>query len=639
MNMDAARRVMREVFGFEAFREGQEQVVGRLLGGRSVVAIFPTGAGKSMCYQLPALVIEGLTIVVSPLIALMKDQLDFLTRHGVAAARLDSTLDVAEARRVQHELDAGRLKLLYVAPERFASERFREMLRRRPPALLAVDEAHCISEWGHNFRPDYLKLARLARELGVGRVLALTATATPAVAEDIAASFGVRGEDVIRTGFHRPNLHLEAATCRSSERLGRLVERIGERGPEPAIVYTSLQRTAEEVASELTARGFPAQSYHAGLEDERRHAVQDWFMSSRDGIVVATIAFGMGVDKADIRAVYHYNLPKSLENYAQEIGRAGRDGGPAWCEVLASPEDVVTLENFSFGDTPDRASLSGVLEALFGAGSPEELALSPYDLSIQHDIRPLVLDTVLTYVEMEGLLESTGAFYLEYKLRMQGSAKGVLPPESARFLDRVLSHAKKGSQWYTLLLDEVSRELRVERPALVSLLADLEERGAVEVKTAGLRRGYRKRSAPASLPDLLDRLSARFEAREQRDLDRLRQVLELVEGPGCITSRLLAHFGETLEACGHCARCAGRVPAAPVAPARPRLTAAERAAVRALVAERHPALARPRQLARFLCGLSSPATTRAKLSRDPRFASLARLRLPELLGELDEHGG
>ena len=208
MTDTAPTDTLRDVFGFPAFREGQEAAVSRLLAGKSVLAIFPTGGGKSLCYQLPALLLDGVTLVVSPLIALMKDQIDFLVSRGVAAARLDSSIGMEEARRVYRELHDGRLKLLYVAPERLANERFLQTLKRLRLGMMAVDEAHCISEWGHNFRPDYMKLANLAKDLGVGRVLALTATATPSVAKDIAGAFGIAADDVVQTGFYRPNLEL-----------------------------------------------------------------------------------------------------------------------------------------------------------------------------------------------------------------------------------------------------------------------------------------------------------------------------------------------------------------------------------------------------------------------------------------------
>src|SRR4051794_29231240 len=249
--------VLADRFGYREFRPGQQQVVESLLAGRSALAVFPTGAGKSLCYQLPALMIDGVTVVVSPLIALMKDQIDLLARQGVDAARLDSSLDANEVRAVADRLRDGSLKLLYVAPERFNNERFLAQLGRTRISLFAVDEAHCISEWGHNFRPDYLKLAERARELGVERVLALTATATPAVVADIRAGFGIQEADAVVPAFYRPILTLLLTPVSAGERDGLLVERLSERPAGSTIVYVTLQRTAERVAELLGEAGLP----------------------------------------------------------------------------------------------------------------------------------------------------------------------------------------------------------------------------------------------------------------------------------------------------------------------------------------------------------------------------------------------
>src|SRR5881409_811824 len=275
-------------FGFEAFRPGQEWVVEALLAGRSALAVFPTGAGKSLCYQLPALLLDGMTIVVSPLIALMKDQIDFLQRSGIDAERLDSSLDAAQQREIFERLRAGALKLLYVAPERFNNERFLAQLARAQISLFAVDEAHCISEWGHNFRPDYLKLAERARELAAERVLALTATATPAVVADIRSGFGIEEGDAVVTGFYRPNLVLLTTPVGTGERDTQLVERLRERPSGSTIVYVTLQRTSLRIAALLAGAGLPARPYHAGMSAEERVAVQEWWTGSPQAIVVAT---------------------------------------------------------------------------------------------------------------------------------------------------------------------------------------------------------------------------------------------------------------------------------------------------------------------------------------------------------------
>jgi ATP-dependent DNA helicase RecQ len=424
---ETALDVLRDRFGFASFRPGQQQVIEALLAGRSALAVFPTGAGKSLCYQLPALLLDGVTVVVSPLIALMKDQIDFLAAQGVDAARLDSSLDRDETREVSQRLRAGTLKLLYVAPERFNNERFLAQLEGAKIALFAVDEAHCISEWGHNFRPDYLKLAARARELGAERVLALTATATPAVAADIRSGFGIAEDDSVVTGFYRSNLTLLTTPVAAADRDEVIAARLSARPAGPTIVYVTLQRTALRVAELLAAAGLPARAYHAGMTPEDRVAVQDWWSSSDRNVVVATIAFGMGIDKADVRYVYHYNLPKSLESYSQEVGRAGRDGEPSTCELLACPDDVPTLENFAYGDTPTRGALAGLLAEILEHEEGEQFAVSEYELSARYDVRPLVLKTVLTYLELDGLLRQGTPFYAGYRLRpLDGSLDEVV---------------------------------------------------------------------------------------------------------------------------------------------------------------------------------------------------------------------
>ena len=342
--------------------------------GRSAAAVFPTGSGKSLCYQLPALLLPGLTLVVSPLIALMKDQIDALSAKRIAARRLDSTLTLEQHNEVMRQVRDGSLRLLYVAPERFQNERFREAIRDVRVSMFAVDEAHCVSEWGHNFRSDYLKLAEFAKAVHAERVLALTATATPAVLTDICAAFGISSECAVRTGFYRPNLTLLMSPVSAAERDALLVQRLRERPAGPTILYTTLQRTAEQVAAKLVAADFDAKPYHAGLEDDTRSEVQDWFLQSQFGIVVATIAFGMGVDKSNIRYVYHYNLPKSLENYVQEIGRSGRDGEAATCEMLVCLDDLNGLENFALGDAPTLPQIDSLVREIFAQEAQFDVA-------------------------------------------------------------------------------------------------------------------------------------------------------------------------------------------------------------------------------------------------------------------------
>ncbi len=624
--------LLRKSFGFDEFLPGQQDVIDRILEGKSSLAIFPTGGGKSLCYQLPAMVLDGLVLVISPLIALMKDQLDSLQAKGVPAARLDSTLDREQTLQVYNDLASGRLRLLYVSPERLNNERFLESMRRWKIALLAVDEAHCISEWGHNFRPDYLKIAGVASEFGISPVLALTATATPAVARDIAAAFAIDSEDVINTGFYRSNLKLAVTPCATSARTELLLSRLASRPPGPAIVYVTQQQSAEQMAGLLQKQGYQARAYHAGMKQEDRDAVQDAFMASDHMIVAATIAFGMGVDKRDIRYVYHHNLPKSLESYCQEVGRAGRDGQESICEMFASPDDVIVLENFSYGDTPTPEAVDGLVRDLLGRG--ETFDVSTYELSGHYDVRPIVVKTLLTYLELDCVIRGTGPFYTEFRFQPRRKSEEIFAkfnPSRADFLRRIFRRARRGKTWFTLDVEQASRAIGEPRARVVAALTYLEEQGDLIVQAAGLREGFRLVELPENLDQLAQSLSERFLRREQSDIERIGRVLTYAEEEGCFTRHLLAYFGEQHDDCGHCARCQGappkRLPPATVHPPGE----AEKAILDALRAEGHAALASPRQLARFLCGLRSPATTRAKLSRHRAFGRLESTPFQEVL--------
>jgi ATP-dependent DNA helicase RecQ len=631
--------VLRDTFGLSEFRPGQEAVIGHLLSGKSAAAVFPTGGGKSLCYQLPALLLSGVTLVVSPLIALMKEQIDRLKARGIAAERLDSTLDIDDSRRIMSDLRGGRLRLLYVAPERFNNERLREALLRVRVSLFAVDEAHCISEWGHNFRPDYLKLAHFARQCRAERTLALTATATPQVLSDICTGFGIPPECSVRTGFHRPNLTLQVTPIAAAGRDALLARRLKERPPGPTIVYVTLQRTAEEVAGRLFAAGVPAKFYHAGMEDADRAAVQEWFAASDEAIVVATIAFGMGIDKANIRAVYHYNMPKSLENYSQEIGRAGRDGLPSTCELFVCPGDLNRLENFVYGDTPTSEAVSGLVRDLFAQG--DDFSVSLHDLSGEHDIRPLVVNTLLTYLELDGYLEAGTPFYANYAFQPLATSAEILnnfEGERRQFLATVFRQARKAKTWFHIDLDEAARAAGAERERVMRALDYLAERGLLTVKADGLRQRYRRLRVPQNQAALAGELNRRTLQREAREIARLNQVVELAGHDGCQASHLGAHFGEPLaEPCGRCAWCLGGRKPAQLLP-RPQPVIDAKVWRQALdLRRRHgDVLREPRALARCLCGLSSPRLTRTKLTSERLFGALEDVPFAEVLRRAEE---
>ena len=350
------RQLLKQHFGYDEFRPGQEAVIGHALAGRDSLVVMPTGGGKSLCYQLPALARGGLTLVVSPLIALMKDQVDGLRANGIPAEFLNSSLDNATAAAVERRAQAGRVSLLYVAPERVSMPGFQRLLGTLDLRLIAIDEAHCISEWGHDFRPDYRALSDLRTQFPQTPVMALTATATERVRQDIVEQLALYDGAQFVSGFDRANL-----TYRVQRRSGTweaLLGLLNERRGQSAIVYCFSRKETEELAARLTANGHPTVAYHAGLDPEIRRITQERFIDGDVPIVAATIAFGMGIDKPDIRLVVHYALPKSIEGYYQETGRAGRDGLPSDCVLFFSEGDRARQEYFIQGMTGDARAVS-----------------------------------------------------------------------------------------------------------------------------------------------------------------------------------------------------------------------------------------------------------------------------------------
>lgn len=612
-------------FGFDRLRPGQEEVISRLLAGKNAAAIFPTGSGKSLCYQLPALALPHLTLVISPLIALMHDQLAFLRSKGIAAATLDSSLTAEESRRVMQQANDGQLKILMISVERLKNERFRRFIQQVPLSMLVVDEAHCISEWGHNFRPDYLKLPDYRRELAIPQVLLLTATATPAVMADMQAKFDIEDDGLIVTGFYRANLDLAVIPLPAEARDSWLHGELARDPAAPTIIYVTLQHTAEACAAQLQQRGIRARAYHAGLDATLRSQIQHDFMTGKLDCIVATIAFGMGIDKADIRRVIHYDLPKSIENYSQEIGRAGRDGQPSRCIVLANRSQLPVLENFVYGDTPDRLAIVALLEILLQSGSEWEFSL--LRLSNETNIRQLPLKTLLVYLEMAGIIAPAYSYFAEYRFKFVLEKVEILTrfnPERRLFLEQLFACAPQARSWCTMDFEALWQGYQGERHRAAAALDYLQQQGWIELESKQMTEVYRVLRQEIDVATQADELHNLFEKKEHSELARPQALLGFFTSSSCLSHELARYFADRAAPthCGHCSVCRGEVAELPPLPGR---TLPNEQGLRAwcdpLVALCHTR--HPRILTRFLCGIATPLTTRVKAKSLAGFGQLA----------------
>ncbi|WP_271273684.1 RecQ family ATP-dependent DNA helicase [Aliamphritea hakodatensis] len=553
---------LQQYFGFDQFRPGQQQTVDQLLQGHSSLAIFPTGSGKSLCYQLSALQLPHLTLVVSPLLALMKDQLEFLHSKGIPAARIDSGMSFEENRQVMADARSGKLKILMVSVERFKNERFRQFIAGIPLSMLVVDEAHCISEWGHNFRPDYLKLPVYRETLNIPLVLLLTATATEQVKVDMAAKFAIQPEHIVQTGFYRPNLDLSVWAVAEQQRHDRLLEAL-QQSPGAAVVYVTLQQTAEKVAEFLQHRGLNAAAYHAGFKDEQRQQVQDDFMAGRVQVVVATIAFGMGVDKSDIRCVVHYDLPKSVENYSQEIGRAGRDGAPSNCIALGNLDGINTVENFVYGDTPEPEGIRYVLQDIADNINPEgNWEVQLLGLSNSSNIRQLTLKTLLVQLELLDVIQAKSVYFAEFKYKFLQDQQEVLNRfngERRAFLQAVFAHTQFKRVWGELDMQALLQSYGGDRDRAVKALEYLSEQQLIELQSRGVTEVFGVNQQALLQPELADELQQYFAEKEQKEIARIAALVGFFEENRCLSHQLAEYFADhqAPAQCGHCSVCRG----------------------------------------------------------------------------------
>ncbi|KAG0136642.1 P-loop containing nucleoside triphosphate hydrolase protein [Tuber indicum] len=661
---ELAHKIMRETWGFNKFRPQQEKVISRLIHGGSAVIVFPTGGGKSLAFQIPALALDehdesmgqekgGISIVVSPLIALMKDQVDALQKRGVKAAAIDSTQTRESILNTYDLWRKGELKLLYCAPERLNNEAFVEMVRRTRVRLIAVDEAHCISEWGQAFRPDYLKVARFVKEMNAERVLCLTATATPKVCKDILKAFSVPGSGLFKFPTFRENLSLLAEHFETIEgKLAKLSDFLYS-NPGSSIVYVTTQKQAEVVAQALTAVGVEAMHYHAGMTKDERSYVQDEFMNRKDLTIVATIAFGMGIDKPDIRNIVHYDFPRSLEGYSQEVGRAGRDGNESKCMLYLCGEDWVQREFFCRVDLPSKKSVNNLLRELFASNEGVEVGdvieANTNQQSRDHDIKTNALNLLYSQLELRfGLLRAITPKYSTYRfVQSDGFASFTATDEdpiTKVLLESMQKKSKRKSMTRSVDIDQLSQEHGIKREELVHRMQSFEAQGLIELNPGRVHQRYRiLKPFPkdeADIQELIDKAYEQMEQREMDDLRRSESVIELFTRPGCIALGLAKHFGDEHsvkpEGCGKCQFCNTGEPLtmsknlikkSPLDPYR-----LEEVLKGCRVRDD------PRLLAKVAFGISSPRIRMEKIGeRNPIFGSMVDCDFDELMNEFAKH--
>lgn len=569
MNIDLETSLAR--FGLEAFRPGQREVIEAIVSGQDCMCIMPTGGGKSLCYQLPSVIRPGLTIVVSPLIALMKDQVDALARRGIEAALINSTLSQGEQNSRLQAVASGQYQMVYVAPERLRNSRFLEAIRATPIQLLAVDEAHCISQWGHDFRPDYARIGQFRELLGGVQTVALTATATPRVRDDIVNVLRLQKHKPFMSGFARPNLHFGVVQLQSDREKEEELEGFLQRAQGSGIIYSATRKRCDALVEMISKKlKISVGAYHAGLMPDQRRAIQERFMKNDLRVIVATNAFGMGIDKPDLRFVVHYNMPGSLEAYYQEAGRAGRDMKQSQCVMLYSFQDRHIQEFFIDNSYPERSLIEKVYDFLLKREEdPIELTLEEIRDALGLSISPEAVGSCLQILGRTGVLDrlEMGGGLAMVKLDSNlPTLVDLLPREAKvkRTVMRLVERAVGDRRNEEVYLHPrwLLQESGMQRDALNRTLRELSKLDEFDYVPPFRGRAVHFRKRDVAFNDLeID--FGNLRKRKEAEYDRLNQVVSYAQSPLCRQARILSYFGDkSAENCGQCDRC-GRSPGWP----------------------------------------------------------------------------
>lgn len=595
------------LFGKDGWRDAQRDLLERALRGENTLGVLPTGHGKSLCYQAAAVLLGGVSVVVSPLIALMRDQSEGLAKLGIPAARFDSTLEDNERAGVLRDVASGALRLLFVAPESLENHALQEALSAAPLTLFVVDEAHCVSEWGHSFRPDYLRLAQWAAQRPFRCVMALTATATSRVQQDLAKTFSIARENIISLPPYRPNITRIAAA--PDDRFRALVDFLqSDDGAHlPAIVYCRARKETESLAARLAECGFRAAGYHAGQPAELREQLQDDFLANKLQVLTATIAFGMGVDKPDVRSVVHFCVPGSPEAYLQESGRAGRDGAPSTSLVLLDAADILDARNRIRAAEPDA---EGVLRAARWMLPSAQRVVSFWELTTSCDVPDDVPLRLMQRLQDMHAVEPEAYGCKFYKVKPLFPMGTILDGRDADEAARL--------QWLDAHRDgEVADAADAWGCSYAEAMDQLRECEAAGEWKLTLRQQAvcLHATGPADAREVADELSLSYSRRCRADLARLDTLLQMLASPHCINDALQRYFAdESMPPCGHCSACLHCVPALPQQPPCPATAESDDAT-------EMPEFDRDAQRRRFLLGIASPGIMARRLWSHPLYAS------------------